>query len=150
MYLLEKSKSCSLEAQSTPGAGRKARANWNIFPLMLLVCSVDIPIHINRSHLLASHCASRPPSRVLCGLGLKEQETPCNKINRPKVVNINQNRDGSQWIKTPVFSHWSDLPQAYQSVCVCDTLHSASTFSKSMLMGRLQRHTLKTTCSVLR
>ncbi len=31
-----------------------------IFPLMLLVCSVDTPIHINRSHLLASPCASRP------------------------------------------------------------------------------------------
>ncbi len=29
---------------------------------MLLACSVDTPIHINRSHLLAS--------RVLCGLDL--------------------------------------------------------------------------------
>ncbi len=31
---------------------------------MLLVCSVDTPIHINRSHLLVSCC------RLLCGLGL--------------------------------------------------------------------------------
>ncbi len=49
-------------AQSTQDAGRNAHANWNVFPLMLLACSVDTPIYINRSHLLAS--------RVLCGLGL--------------------------------------------------------------------------------
>ena len=53
-------------AQSTHDAGHNACPNSNVFPLMLLVCSVDTPIHINRSHLLASHCASR----VLCGLGL--------------------------------------------------------------------------------
>ena len=41
--------------------------NSNIFPLMLLVCSVNTPIHINRPHLLTSRCASR----VLCGLDLK-------------------------------------------------------------------------------
>ncbi len=29
---------------------------------MLLACSVDTPIHINRSHLLASRCAWRPAS----------------------------------------------------------------------------------------
>ncbi len=33
---------------------------------MLLACSVDTPIHINRSHLLASRCASRPASCVDC------------------------------------------------------------------------------------
>ncbi len=49
------------EAQSTQDAGRDALANSNVFPLMLLACSVENPIHINRSHLLAS--------RVLCGLG---------------------------------------------------------------------------------
>ncbi len=40
------------------------RTNWNVFPLMLLVCSVDTPIHINRSHLLPLRCASRPASCV--------------------------------------------------------------------------------------
>ncbi len=35
---------------------------------MLLACSVDTPIHINRSHLLASR--QRVASRILCGLGL--------------------------------------------------------------------------------
>ena len=44
------------------GRGRDAHANWNIFPLMLLAYSVDTPIHINRSYLLAS--------RVLCGFCL--------------------------------------------------------------------------------
>ncbi len=44
------------------------RTNSNVFPFMLLACSVDTPIHINRSHLLASRCASR---HVLCGLGLR-------------------------------------------------------------------------------
>ncbi len=33
-------------------------ANSNVFPLMLLACSVDTPIHINRSYLLALHPAS--------------------------------------------------------------------------------------------
>ena len=45
-----------------------ARANSNANPLMLLVCSVDTPIHINRFHLL---CVAW---RVLCGLGLKASE----------------------------------------------------------------------------
>ena len=31
---------------------------------MLLVFNVDTNIHINRSHLLASHCASHPASRI--------------------------------------------------------------------------------------
>ena len=44
---------------------RDAHANWNVFPLMLLACSVDTPIHINRSHLF---CVA---SYILCGLGLK-------------------------------------------------------------------------------
>ena len=48
------------EAQSTQDAGRDACVNSNVFPLMLLACSVDTPIHINRSHLLASRCASVP------------------------------------------------------------------------------------------
>ncbi len=52
------------KAPSTQDAGRDAHANWNVFPLMLLECSVDTPIHINRSHLLASRCASRPASCV--------------------------------------------------------------------------------------
>ena len=52
------------EAQSTQDAGRHPRANSNIFPLMLLACSVDTPILINRSHLLALHCASHPTSCV--------------------------------------------------------------------------------------
>ncbi len=42
-------------------------ANSNANPLMLLACSVDTPIHINRFHLL------RFASRVLCGLGLKRK-----------------------------------------------------------------------------
>ena len=46
-------------AQSTQDAGRNACTNSNIFPLMLLACSVDTPIHINRSHLLASRCMLR-------------------------------------------------------------------------------------------
>ncbi len=40
------------EAQSTQDAGRDARTNWNIFPLMLLACSVNTPIHAHRFHLL--------------------------------------------------------------------------------------------------
>ncbi len=52
------------QAQSTQDAGRSAGANSNVFPLMLLVCSVDTPIHINRSHLLALHCAWCPASCV--------------------------------------------------------------------------------------
>ena len=32
----------------------------NVFPLMLLACSVDTPIHINRSYLLASRCVLHP------------------------------------------------------------------------------------------
>ena len=52
------------QAPSTQDAGRDRRTNWNIFPLMLLACSVDTPIHINRSHLLASRCASHPESCV--------------------------------------------------------------------------------------
>ncbi len=39
-------------------------ANWNIFPLILLACSVNTPIDHNRSHLL------RVASHVLCELGL--------------------------------------------------------------------------------
>ena len=49
------------EAKSTQDVGRDAS---NIFPLMLLACSVDTPIHINRFHLLAWHCALRPASCV--------------------------------------------------------------------------------------
>ncbi len=39
-----------------------APANSNIFPLMLLGCSVDTPIHINRSLCLRhiAHCIPRP------------------------------------------------------------------------------------------
>ncbi len=51
-----------LMASSTQDA-RTPNSNAN--PLMLLACSVDTPIHINRSHLL---CVA---SRVLCGLGLR-------------------------------------------------------------------------------
>ena len=58
LHLVEKNKLNM--AQST----QDVRANSNIFPLMLLACSVDTPIHINRSHLLVSCCASRPASCV--------------------------------------------------------------------------------------
>ncbi len=51
------------KAQSTQDAGH-VRANLNVFPLMLFACSVDTPIHINRSHLLAWHCTSHPASCV--------------------------------------------------------------------------------------
>ncbi len=44
----------------------RACANSNANPLMLLGCSVDTPIHINRSHLL---CVA---SCILCGLSLRE------------------------------------------------------------------------------
>ncbi len=53
-----------VEVQSTQDAGRDACTNSNVFPLMLLACSVDTPIHINWSHLLALR------ARVLCGWGL--------------------------------------------------------------------------------
>ncbi len=55
---------CSVpsKAQST----RRACANSNANPLMLLVCSVDIPIHIKRFHMLALRV------RVQCALGLME------------------------------------------------------------------------------
>ncbi len=43
---------------------RDAHANWNVFPLLLLACSVNTPIDDNRSHLL------RVASCVLCELGL--------------------------------------------------------------------------------
>ncbi len=51
-------------AQSTQDMGRDARANLNVFPLMLLACSVDTPIHINRSYLLVLCCTSYPASCV--------------------------------------------------------------------------------------
>ena len=56
------------EAQSTQDVGRDAFLNSNVFPLMLLVCSVDTLIHINRPHLLASHCALHPVSCVVWAL----------------------------------------------------------------------------------
>ena len=46
------------------GGRTRCRTNSNIFPLILLACSVDTPIHINRSHLLALPCALRPESCV--------------------------------------------------------------------------------------
>ena len=46
------------------GRGTWRVCKFELFPLMLLACSVDTPIHINRSHLLASRCASRPASCV--------------------------------------------------------------------------------------
>ena len=51
--------------KTKPNPHRTRDANWNVFPLMLLACSVDTPIHINRFHFL---CIA---SRVLCGLGLR-------------------------------------------------------------------------------
>ena len=48
----------------TGRARANSRPNSNTNPLMLLACSVDTPIHINRSHLLALHRASRGPSCV--------------------------------------------------------------------------------------
>ncbi len=46
---------------------------------VVCVCSVDTPIHINRSHLLASRCASHPASCVdwtlLCGFDAEYR--PC-------------------------------------------------------------------------
>ena len=54
----------TFEAQSTQDAGWDAHTNLNVFPLMLLACSVDTPIHINRSHLLVLRCASPPASCV--------------------------------------------------------------------------------------
>ncbi len=44
-----------------PPPPTKSRTNWNIFPLMLLACSVDTPIHINRSH-----CSRRISRRASC------------------------------------------------------------------------------------
>ncbi len=55
----------SPKARFTQDARRHARANWNVFPLMLLASSVNTPIDNNRSHLLAL-CL-----RILCELGLK-------------------------------------------------------------------------------
>ncbi len=52
-------------AQSTQDTQCDTCANSNIFPLMLLACSVDTPIHINRSHLLVLHCTSLPASCVV-------------------------------------------------------------------------------------
>ena len=49
--------------RSNPHWTRAANSNAN--PLMLFACSVDTPIHINRSHLLALRV------RVLCELGLR-------------------------------------------------------------------------------
>ena len=62
------------KAQST----QDASTNWNVFPLMLFGCSVDTPIHINRSHLLALHCASGPASCVDWAQGARR-----GHINRP-------------------------------------------------------------------
>ncbi len=59
------------QAQSTQVAGHDTRANLNANPLMLLECSVDTPIHINRSHLLASCGVSRPASCVDWALDLE-------------------------------------------------------------------------------
>ncbi len=47
----------------------RARANFNANPLMLLACSVDTPIHINRSYLL---CVAL--RRVSCGLVLRKAQ----------------------------------------------------------------------------
>ncbi len=63
-------------------AERDASANSNVFPLMLLACSVDTPIHINRSHLLASHCALRPASCVDWALGFNSMI--CELFARPR------------------------------------------------------------------
>ncbi len=60
----KKASSNSFEALFTQDAPRDAHANWNVFPLILLACSVNTPIDDNRSHLL------RVASRVLCELGL--------------------------------------------------------------------------------
>ena len=73
--LYGESKKTQAQAQSTQDAGHDARANWNDFPLMLLGCSVDTPIHINRSHLLASLWASRPASCVDWASRHKQEKT---------------------------------------------------------------------------
>ncbi len=54
----------------------REHANSNANPLMLLACSVDTPIHINRSHLLALHV------RVQCGLGLSPYPLVLQKQRR--------------------------------------------------------------------
>ncbi len=74
------------KAQSTQDAGRDVRANWNVFPLMLLACSVDTPIDINRSHLLVSRCASRPASCVDWALRSEAtQRRVCLSVSAPYV-----------------------------------------------------------------
>ncbi len=55
---------------------------------MLLACSVDTPIHINRSHLLASHCASRPASCVDCASGICGKAVFVLTIQVPVVDNF--------------------------------------------------------------
>ena len=62
--LLYQPRGLQIRAQSTQDAGCHACTNWNVFPLMLLACSVDNPIYINRPHLLVLRCTSRPASCV--------------------------------------------------------------------------------------
>ena len=59
----------------------RAHANSNANPLMLLVCSVDTPIHINRSHLLAWRCASHPASCVDWAMPFRRRNTHCTQAN---------------------------------------------------------------------
>ena len=80
-------------AQSTQDAGRDAHANLNIFPLMLLACSVDTPIHINRSRLLALHCASPPTSCVDWALGSGNRSQ--NLRLAPRIGTFGSHRLGS-------------------------------------------------------
>ncbi len=56
------------KAQSTQDAGHDVPVNSNVFPLMLLACSVDTP---SIDPICLHRIARRVASRVLCGLGLK-------------------------------------------------------------------------------
>ena len=53
----------------------RARANSNANPLMLLVCIVDTPIHINRSHLLAPMESAIPPPHCVVHGGWQQRST---------------------------------------------------------------------------
>ena len=67
------------KAQSTQDAGHNAHANSNVFPLMLLACSVDHP-HSHQQVPFA-RVALHVASRVLCGLGLTVPEsTECRVL----------------------------------------------------------------------
>ncbi len=71
------------KAQTTQDAGRD---NWNVFPLMLLACSVDTPF------TSTGRLALRVATRVLCWLGLmlsKHCRTTLKSL-RPSMLQISE------------------------------------------------------------